>query len=227
MLSNEKAWGIAGNDLLRLPKITGLILFRTLEAVQTPSNLPVCNYRLLFRQVYFVQLISTIDAIFVMRDAKSAGEFDEMGPGADFAKMRCNFLQHKNSNNPCIPYGGIVYYSCEEVMPMDQEDSGALLEESCHTGSERKSHHSDKTKSNLISRLNRIEGQIRGVKGMIEKDTYCDDVLNQLAAIQSALNSVGKLLLENHLNSCVIERIQEGDHEVVKELMITMNKLIK
>ncbi|WP_409348182.1 metal-sensitive transcriptional regulator [Paenibacillus gyeongsangnamensis] len=100
--------------------------------------------------------------------------------------------------------------------------------ECCHTdSSERKSHHSDKTKNNLISRLNRIEGQIRGIKGLIEKDTYCDDVLNQIAAVQSALNSVGKVLLENHMNSCVIERIQEGDHEVIKELMITMNKLIK
>ncbi|MBO7742596.1 metal-sensitive transcriptional regulator [Paenibacillus sp. MWE-103] len=101
-------------------------------------------------------------------------------------------------------------------------------EEHCHTGgAERKSHHSDKAKSNLTSRLNRIEGQIRGLKGMIERDTYCDDVLNQIAAVQSALNSVGKLLLEHHLNSCVIERIQEGDHDVVKELMSTMNKLIK
>jgi len=100
--------------------------------------------------------------------------------------------------------------------------------ECCHAGgSERKSHHSDKVKNNLISRLNRIEGQVRGLKGMIEKDTYCDDVLNQIAAVQSALNSVGKLLLEHHMNSCVIERIQEGDREVIKELMITMNKLIK
>lgn len=110
---------------------------------------------------------------------------------------------------------------------MERQDN-ELKEECCHTDSSaRKSHHSDKTKSNLISRLNRIEGQIRGVKGMIEKDIYCDDVLNQIAAIQSALNSVGKLLLENHMNSCVIERIQEGDTEVIKELMITMNKLIK
>ncbi|WP_308639597.1 metal-sensitive transcriptional regulator [Paenibacillus silvisoli] len=99
---------------------------------------------------------------------------------------------------------------------------------SCHTDcSDRKSHHSDTVKSNLTSRLNRIEGQIRGLKGMIDKDTYCDDVLNQIAAVQSALNSVGKLLLEHHMNSCVIERIQEGDHEVIKELMVTMNKLMK
>ncbi len=95
-----------------------------------------------------------------------------------------------------------------------------------HTG-ERKSHHSDKTKQNLVSRLNRIEGQIRGVKGLIEKDTYCDDVLNQIASIQSALNGVGKLLLESHMKSCVVERIQEGDTEVIGELLTTMQKLMK
>jgi DNA-binding FrmR family transcriptional regulator len=91
----------------------------------------------------------------------------------------------------------------------------------------RKSHHSEKTKKNLISRLNRIEGQIRGVKGMIEKNTYCDDVLNQIAAIQSALNSVGKLLLQEHMKSCIVERIQAGEHEVIDELLVTVNKLMK
>jgi len=97
----------------------------------------------------------------------------------------------------------------------------------CSTSNQRKSHHSEKTKNNLISRLNRVEGQIRGVKGMIEKDTYCDDVLNQIAAIQSALNSVGKLLLEGHMKSCIVERIQAGEHEVLDELLITVNKLMK
>lgn len=93
--------------------------------------------------------------------------------------------------------------------------------------SARQSHHSDKMKSSLVSRLNRIEGQIRGVTGMIEKDTYCDDVLNQIAAIQSALNGVGKLLLEAHIMSCVTERIQDGDDKVIDELLITVNKLMK
>jgi len=97
----------------------------------------------------------------------------------------------------------------------------------CCSHDVRKSHHSDKMKSNLITRLNRIEGQIRGVKGMIEKDTYCDDVLNQISAIQSALNSVGKLLLEGHMKSCIIERIQAGEHEVIDELLVTVNKLMK
>ncbi|WP_051029638.1 metal-sensitive transcriptional regulator [Brevibacillus massiliensis] len=105
---------------------------------------------------------------------------------------------------------------------MDQEAGCCSNEEPV-----RKSHHSDKVKNSLINRLNRIEGQVRGIKGLIEKDTYCDDVLNQIASVQSALNGVGKLLLEHHLKSCVIERIQEGDTDVLTELMTTMNKLIR
>lgn len=102
-----------------------------------------------------------------------------------------------------------------------------IEEQGAHCSAERKSHHSDKMKGNLLTRLNRIEGQIRGVKGMIERDTYCDDVLTQLSAIQSALNSVGKLLLEGHMRSCVVERIQEGELEVIDELLITVKKLMK
>lgn len=114
----------------------------------------------------------------------------------------------------------------EELNPLE---NNADHDSECCSPSEsgRKSHHSDRVKSNLINRLSRIEGQVRGVKGLIEKDTYCDDVLNQIASIQSALNGVGKLLLEHHMKSCVIERIQEGDTEVITELMTTMNKLIK
>ncbi len=100
--------------------------------------------------------------------------------------------------------------------------------DTCHTSDNaRKSHHSDNMKSSLMSRLNRIEGQIRRIKGLIEMDTYCDDVLNQIAAAQSALNGVGKLLLEGHMKSCVVERIQAGEHEVIDELLITVNKLMK
>lgn len=93
--------------------------------------------------------------------------------------------------------------------------------------SERKSHHSEKTKKNLVTRLNRIEGQIRGIKGLIERDTYCDDVITQISATQAALNSVAKLLLEGHMKSCIVERIQEGDKEVVDELLTTIEKLMK
>ncbi|SIF48788.1 regulated in copper repressor [Mycobacteroides abscessus subsp. abscessus] len=83
------------------------------------------------------------------------------------------------------------------------------------------------TKKNLVTRLNRIEGQIRGIKGLIEKDTYCDDVITQISATQSALNSVAKILLEGHLKSCVVERIQENDLEVVDELLVTVQRLMK
>ncbi|TFE02418.1 metal-sensing transcriptional repressor [Jeotgalibacillus salarius] len=82
-------------------------------------------------------------------------------------------------------------------------------------------------KKNLTTRLNRIEGQVRGIKGMIDKDTYCDDVITQIAATQSALNSVSKLLLEGHMKSCIVDRIQEGDMEVVDELLVTMKRLMK
>jgi DNA-binding FrmR family transcriptional regulator len=62
---------------------------------------------------------------------------------------------------------------------------------------------------------------------MVQEDVYCDDILNQIAAAQSALRSVGKMLLEKHVESCVVEQIQEGRIEVVQELMTTVNKLIK
>jgi CsoR family transcriptional regulator, copper-sensing transcriptional repressor len=97
----------------------------------------------------------------------------------------------------------------------------------CHVNSSRNSHHSDKTKQNLITRLNRVEGQIRGIKGLIERDTYCDDVITQIAATNAALNSVAKILLEGHLKSCVVERIQSGDDEVIDELLTTIQRLMK
>lgn len=107
------------------------------------------------------------------------------------------------------------------------DDLNQMEESFTADGLDRKSHHSDMTKKNLISRLNRIEGQIRGVKGLIDKDTYCDDVITQISAIQSALNSVGKLLLEGHLKSCVVERIKAGDQEVLDEFLITIQRLMK
>jgi CsoR family transcriptional regulator, copper-sensing transcriptional repressor len=114
-------------------------------------------------------------------------------------------------------------------MSIDHVNEEEMNDETCcgTEGSHRKSHHSDKVKSNLVTRLNRIEGQIRGIKGLIEKDTYCDDVITQISATQSALNSVAKILLEGHLKTCVLERIQEGDEEVLDEVLITIHKLMK
>ncbi|WP_223703094.1 metal-sensitive transcriptional regulator [Sutcliffiella deserti] len=117
-----------------------------------------------------------------------------------------------------------------ENLPKQMQEPVQLVvgDACCHTDpNERKSHHSEVIKKGLISRLNRVEGQVRGVKRLIEEDTYCDDVLTQIAAIQSALNSVGKLLLEGHMKSCVVERIQDGDTEVIEELLVTVKRLMK
>ncbi|MDR3541682.1 MAG: metal-sensitive transcriptional regulator [Desulfosporosinus sp.] len=100
----------------------------------------------------------------------------------------------------------------------------------CDGGSEdgkRKSHHDDKTMQELVSRLNRIEGQVRGVKGMIERRVYCDDILNQISSVQSALHGAAMLLLEKHMKSCVTEQLQAGDEHVMDEVLKTISKLTK
>ncbi|SMQ86805.1 DNA-binding transcriptional regulator, FrmR family [Bacillus sp. OV166] len=114
-------------------------------------------------------------------------------------------------------------------MLMNSENLNEIVEidQCCSSDGERKSHQSDKVKNNLTTRLNRIEGQIRGIKGLIEKDTYCDDVITQISATQSALNSVARILLEGHMKSCVLEKIQEGDTEILDEVMVTIQKLMK
>lgn len=79
----------------------------------------------------------------------------------------------------------------------------------------------------LLNRLNRIEGQIRGIKGMVERNAYCVDILTQSAAANAALNSFNKVLLSNHIHSCVAEGIREGDDEVIDELVKMIQKLMK
>ncbi len=86
---------------------------------------------------------------------------------------------------------------------------------------------SEKEYKDLIHRLNRIEGQIRGIKGMVEKDAYCTDILTQVAAVNAALNSFNKVLLSNHIKTCVTRDIKEGKEETVDELVATLQKLMK
>lgn len=101
------------------------------------------------------------------------------------------------------------------------------MKERCKHCNIRRAHHSEEAKKDFKNRLNRVEGQIRGINRMISEDVYCDDVLNQISAVQSALTSVSKLLLEAHMKSCVVEQIQEGKTEVIEEVMITINKLMR
>ena len=79
----------------------------------------------------------------------------------------------------------------------------------------------------LIRRLNRIEGQVRGVRGMVEKEAYCTDILTQVSAIQSALNAFSRELLSSHIHTCVVQDIQNGHLEVVDDLLVTIQKLMK
>ena len=93
----------------------------------------------------------------------------------------------------------------------------------CHKTKER----SEKEAKDLITRLNRIEGQIRGIRGMIERDAYCTDVLTQVSAASSALNSFTKVLLASHIKTCVAQDIREGKDEIIDELVETLQKLMK
>lgn len=111
---------------------------------------------------------------------------------------------------------------------MDGEKTACENTKECHTSHDpRTKNRSQKLKDSLVVRLNRVEGQVRGIKGMIEKDAYCDDVLNQISSVQAAMKSISKLVLESHMRSCLIERVQSGDNEVVDELLDTIGKMLK
>lgn len=92
---------------------------------------------------------------------------------------------------------------------------------------ERSTHRETKEVKALLNRCARIEGQIRGIKGMLEKDAYCDDILHQIAASQSALDALSRVILERHMKSCLVSRIQSGETEVVDELITTIQKLMR
>lgn len=91
----------------------------------------------------------------------------------------------------------------------------------------RKKKRSEKEMKSLINRLNRIEGQVRGIRKMVEEERYCTDILIQVSAVQSALNSFNKKLLANHIHSCVVEDIRAGQDEAVDELCEIIQKLMK
>ena len=93
----------------------------------------------------------------------------------------------------------------------------------CHKTKER----TEKEHKDLINRLNRIEGQIRGIKRMVDEDVYCPDILVQVAAVNAALNSFNKVLLANHIKTCVTQDIKDGKDETVDELLMTLQKLMK
>ena len=91
----------------------------------------------------------------------------------------------------------------------------------------RKKERSEKEYKDLINRLSRIEGQIRGIKRMLDEDCYCPDIITQVAAANAALNSFNKVLLANHIKTCVADDIRAGKDETIDELLSTLQKLMK
>lgn len=92
---------------------------------------------------------------------------------------------------------------------------------------ERHKERSPEEYKALMNRLNRIEGQIRGIKGMVENGAYCPDILVQSAAVNAAVNAFNKELLASHIRSCVVNDIRDGKDEVIDELVCTLQKLMK
>ena len=103
--------------------------------------------------------------------------------------------------------------------------SGATPGSCCHC--ERHKHRSEEEVAALQRRLSRIEGQVRGIRGMVERDAYCTDILTQVSAVQSALSAVSRELLASHIRTCVVEDIRKGDTEVVNDLVATIQKMMK
>ena len=93
----------------------------------------------------------------------------------------------------------------------------------CHKTKER----TDEEVKKLLNRLSRIEGQIRGIRGMVERNAYCTDILTQSAAVNAAVNAFNKDLLASHIRTCVAQDIRQGNDEVVDELVVTLQKLMK
>ena len=95
----------------------------------------------------------------------------------------------------------------------------------CPSG--KTTQRSDDQVKKLVNRLNRIEGQIRGIRGMVESGAYCNDILVQSAAVTAAISAFNRELLASHLHTCVLRDIRAGKDEVVDELMETLLKLMK
>ena len=91
----------------------------------------------------------------------------------------------------------------------------------------RKKERSEEEKKLLENRLNRIEGQIKGIKNMLQNDTYCPEILVQVSAVNAALNAFNRELLSEHLHSCVVTDIQNGNADAVDEFTVLLKKLLK
>lgn len=130
-------------------------------------------------------------------------------------------LSQKNRRDPMENKKGKITEVSEK-----KEDTAAQ-ESCCCQCSHKTKERSEKEYRDLMNRLKRIEGQVRGIQGMLEKDAYCTDILVQVAAVNAALNSFNRVLLTNHLHTCVAENVRAGNDEVLDELAGVLQKLMK
>jgi DNA-binding FrmR family transcriptional regulator len=123
--------------------------------------------------------------------------------------------------------GAVRFLPQPKVYRLWKEEEVCMADNDTCCCSGKHKERSDKEYKNLMNRLKRIEGQIRGIEGMLEKDAYCTDILTQVSAVNAALNSFNKKLLENHIKTCVADNIREGNDEVIDELVGVLQKLMK
>jgi DNA-binding FrmR family transcriptional regulator len=135
------------------------------------------------------------------------------------------FVEDHKLDEQNIEQQNITQANIEELR--SDAECEAMQEHGCAMCSDKLKHREEKEYKDLLTRLNRIEGQVRGVKKMVEEDRYCIDILTQVSAINSALNSFNKVLLANHIKSCVVDDIRSGNEEVVDELCVALQKLMK
>ncbi len=102
-----------------------------------------------------------------------------------------------------------------------------MNETGCPACAEKTKHREGKEYKDLVTRLNKIEGQVRGIKKMVEDDRYCIDIINQVSAVSAALNSFNKVLLSEHIKSCVVEDVKNGNDQMIDELCKTLHKLMR
>ena len=98
-----------------------------------------------------------------------------------------------------------------------------MSSECCH----KTKHRGEEEYRLLINRLSRIEGQVRGIRKMVESDAYCTEILTQVSAVQAALNAFNRELLASHIRTCVADDIRDGKDETIDELVLTLQKLMK
>lgn len=120
------------------------------------------------------------------------------------------------------------YINISDIVYVEKDQRRKIVAEDKHLVCKvKRKHREGKEYNDMINRLNRIEGQVRGVKKMVEDDRYCPDILIQVSAVCAALNSFNKVLLSEHINTCVVENIKEGNTEVIGELCQTLQKLMR